>query len=95
MVRLLGVAPSALSDAVPKSYVDTFPGKFQTVIGDGTATTFTVTHGRNSQAVTVQTFSSETSPPGMPTVTLTDVNTVTIVFSRAPLALSIQVVVVG
>ena len=99
MIKLFGAAPTNSADMTTKAYADNLitalPTKFQTIIGDGTLTSFSVAHNRNSAAVTVQTFSSEASPPAMPTVTLPDANTVLITFSRAPLANSIQVVVVG
>lgn len=98
MLKAVGAPPAGTFDLSTKGYVDTsvagLPNKYQTTIGDGTTTTFTVTHNRGTLAVSVNIFSNEATPPTV-TTTLTDINNVSFVFSRAPLSGSIQVVVIG
>ena len=87
-------APGAAGAAGPTGPAGTSI-KYATTIGDGTATTYTVTHNLNSTDLQVAVFSSEGSPPTVTAVTLATVNTASIVFSRAPLSASVRVIVLG
>ena len=87
--RHVGPIAATNLDVVTVAYVAAL--KFVTVIGDGAALSYTVTHSLNSQAVGVSVLSSEAFPPNVTSVTVPTASTVTIVFDRAPLASSVNV----
>jgi hypothetical protein len=68
--------------------------RFSTLVGDGSTTEFTVTHGFNSQEVIVSTFSDEEDPPAVTDIKLSTLNTVLVVFDRAPLVNSARLVII-
>jgi hypothetical protein len=69
--------------------------KYVTVIGDGSATTYTVTHGLNTRDVIVQLYDAATYETLEADVVRNGVNTVQITFGTAPAINSIRVVVIG
>lgn len=71
-------------------------GKYSAAIGDGTATSIVVTHGLNTQNVTV-TLRETASPYNvvMTDAQITSVNTITLIFATAPTAGKYTVTVVG
>ena len=70
--------------------------KHTEVIGDGTATSFTVTHGLGTRAVTV-TVAESSSPFGMvmPDIEMTTLDTITVMFGSAPTAGEYTVTITG
>jgi hypothetical protein len=68
--------------------------KFEATLGDGVAVTFTVSHGRNSQAVNVSVLSSEEIPPAVESIISPDNDSVVIVFDVAPATNSVNVTVI-
>jgi hypothetical protein len=70
--------------------------KFSANIGDGTATTYTVTHNLNSRDVVVRVYPNSGQYDDVEVdVQRTTVNAVAIVFATAPAANAFRVVVVG
>ena len=72
------------------------PGKYTTVIGDGSATSFVVTHNLGTQDVAVSV--AEASAPFnvvMTDIQLTSINTITVTFSTAPTSGQYKVTVIG
>lgn len=68
---------------------------YATAVGDGAATTYTVTHNLGSRDVTVQIYDAATYEQVWATVTRATVNTVTVTFAEAPTAGAYRVVVQG
>jgi hypothetical protein len=64
-------------------------------IGDGSATSYTVTHNFNTRAVLVQVYDSSTYETVIADVSRTNVNAVTVAFSVAPTSNAYTVVVTG
>lgn len=70
-------------------------GKFAQAIGDGTATTFTITHNLASDDVVVSVKEVSTGNHVIADIQTVDANTVKVYFGTAPTASSYKVVVVG
>lgn len=84
-----------LTTALKKGIADK-TGKFADVIGNGTATEFTITHNLNSQDVVVMV--RENKAPFAQVITdveVTDTNSIKVRFAKAPAVGSYKVVVVG
>jgi hypothetical protein len=64
-------------------------------IGDGAATSYTITHNFNTRAVLVQVYDSSTYETVIADVSRTNVNAVTVAFSVAPASNAYTVVVTG
>lgn len=72
------------------------PGKYSAAIGDGSATSYVVTHNLGTQDVTVSV--AEASAPFnvvMTDIQLTSINTITVTFSTAPTSGQYKVTVIG
>lgn len=81
--------------AVTPSGLASFTRTFNQLIGDGAATSITVTHNLNNQWVHVQVFDASSLEMVIPDVTLNGVNTCLITFATAPTANQYRVVIVG
>ena len=69
--------------------------KYATSIGDGSATSYTVTHNLASLDVAVTVFNNSTGDEVITDVTHATTNTLTIVFATAPASNAYRVVVIG
>lgn len=69
--------------------------KYSATIGDGSATSYTVSHNFNTRDVEVSVYDTATYEEVIVDITRTNVNAVTIGFAAAPSANSYRVVVVG
>jgi hypothetical protein len=77
------------------SAAPTVVAKFAASVGDGSATSFAVTHGLGSTDVAVEVFTVSGGARVEPDITHTDANNVTIAFSVAPSSNQYRVVVIG
>lgn len=90
--------PAVGTDGATKAYVDSKAGtgKYITTIGNGTLTSFTVTHSLNTMAVIVEIYETATGLTVLADVTRTTVNAITVTgFTVAPTTNLYTVVVVG
>ena len=95
--------PTAAQDAATKNYVDTqiqsaaagIGGKYAATVGNGSATSITVTHNLNNQDVVTQVREIATNKLVEVDVTNNGVNTVVIDFAVAPASNTYRVVVIG
>jgi hypothetical protein len=69
--------------------------KYSVAIGDGSATSYTVTHNLASRDVQVTVYNASTYDEVITDVTHTTTNTLTIVFASAPASNAYRVVVIG
>lgn len=68
--------------------------KFTTIIGDGNATTFTITHNMNSSDVIVQISDVTTHEVVLANVAITSENAISVNFATAPAASAYKVVII-
>lgn len=66
------------------TYVTAATGAYSTSVGNGSATSFTVTHNLGSSAVLVQLYENATGAQVMTDIVVTGVNTITVSFTTAP-----------
>ena len=78
-----------------KLVTDSFTRKVAASVGNGTNTSFAITHSLNTEDVLVQVFDNSTHDTVEVDVVRTDVNTVTVSFSTAPASNAYRVVVIG
>jgi len=69
--------------------------KFAETIGDGTTTTFTITHNLNTQDIIIQVKDTETYSNVLVDTSAPTVNTATVTFAVAPASNSHRVVIIG
>jgi hypothetical protein len=78
-----------------KLVTDSFTKKASASVGNGSATSFAVSHNLNTEDVLVQVFDNATHDTVEVDVVRTDVNTVTVSFATAPSSNAYRVVVIG
>jgi len=78
-----------------KLVTDSFTKKASASVGNGSATSFAVSHNLNTEDVLVQVFDNATHDTVETDVVRTDVNTVTVSFATAPSNNAYRVVVIG
>jgi hypothetical protein len=79
--------------ATVEAYVQRLPRKFAQGFGDGTATTFTITHNLATRDVILNVMSA--GVVSFPSISVADLNTVTVTYTAAPGAGSQRITVVG
>ena len=89
-----GAAGAATTNQVAIN-TDVVARKYTTSIGDGTTTSYVVTHGLNSRYVQVTVFDAASYAQVFTDVVNTSVNTVTISFANAPGVNAYNVIVMG
>lgn len=75
------------------TYLNAAVGGFAANIGDGTNTSYTVTHNLNTRDVTIALYDNATYSEVITDVAVTTVNTITVAFAAAPSANAYRVVV--
>lgn len=73
-----------------------FPQKFETLVGDGVATTFQITHNLNSYAITASLW--EVAPPRRQvytTMEIVDTNSISVEFANPPLSEQYRMVIIA
>jgi hypothetical protein len=88
----LAVDKSALETAL---IADNFTKKASANVGNGSATSFAITHNLNSRDVVVNVYDNGTYDTVETDVTRTDANTVTVSFTVAPTSNAYRVVIIG
>lgn len=88
------VTNAAITPATLSNYASRIK-KFAVTIGDGSATTFTVTHSLNSLDVTIAVYRATGGADVIVDTARTGVNTVQVTFAAAPASSAYRVVVVG
>jgi hypothetical protein len=89
-----GAAGAATTNQVAIN-TDVVARKYTTTIGDGTTTSYTVTHNLNTRFVQVTIFDASTYAQVFTDVVNSTVNTVTVSFATAPGVSAYNVVVIG
>jgi len=89
-----GAAGAATTNQVAIN-TDVVTRKYTTTIGDGSSTSYTVTHGLNTRYVQVTVFDAASYAQVFTDVANTTANTVTISFANAPASSAYNVVVLG
>jgi hypothetical protein len=84
-----------ISSLESKLVTDSFTKKYSASVGNGTNTSYDVTHSLNSRDVVVNVYDNATYDTVEVDVVRTDANTVTVSFSTAPTTNAYRVVVVG
>jgi len=74
---------------------DSFTKKASANLGNGSNTSFAVTHNLGTRDVTVNVYDNSTYDSVIVDVVRTDVNTVTVSFATAPSSNEFRVVIVG
>lgn len=93
--KQLGTTPAGTTDAVRKQDLDAASNSYAVTIGNGSATTITVTHNLGTLDVVVSVYRLSTGTEVDCDVTKTDGNTITLTFAEAPAASSLRVTVIG
>jgi hypothetical protein len=87
---------STAGKAVGKTFDElALPNKYAASIGDGTATTYTITHNLNTTDITYSVKEIATGEIVFTNVTVTGVNTISVSFAVAPTSNQYRVVVIG
>ena len=81
--------------ALVASNLINFPIKRTFTIGDGTTTSYVITHSLGTQDITVSVRDSSTNALVFTDITSTSTNTATVTFSTAPTANAYKVVIIG
>lgn len=89
-------APTSGSGGVVSAVADGIPTKVMAVIGDGSTTSFVITHNLNTRDCVVQVNQAATPWNEVITdVAMTSLNTITVTFAVAPTASQYNVVIIG
>ena len=87
---------STAGKAVGKTFDElALPNKYAVTIGDGTATTYTITHNLNTTDITYSVKEVSNGEIVFTNVTVTGVNTISVSFAVAPTTNQYRVVVIG
>lgn len=89
-------APTSGSGGVVSAVADGIPTKVMAVIGDGSTTSFVITHNLNTRDCVVQINQAATPWSEVITdIAMTSLNTITVTFAVAPTASQYNVVIIG
>lgn len=90
-------ASSGLAIASNQLKIDTsiVARKYAATVGNGSATTLTVTHGLGTSDVVVMVRDASTGAQVIPDITVTDANNVSLTFASAPAANAYKVAIIG